>query len=193
MTLLETQELLKNRIGWRTPPGGDFIVDAENLTSESGLYFQDEHPAITLKNIHSCIEVENADNNTLNEYLQNFRLQAVTKVISNVFDGTTITDLSEHLSAFDTAVSQRMAIIVLELITSTTRSNRNERILKQSNKWFFDLNGGSGNANFPNYIGLRGRYEQEIERLRDAFNTDTRLDSMTLRIGDYEDKYYFNR
>lgn len=193
MTILEAQTLLKNRIGWKQPPGDDFIVDAENNTSESGLYFQDEHPAITLKNIHNCIEVENASNDKFNEYLKDFRLQAVTKVLSNVFDSTSIEDLSDKLSAFDTAISQRMAITVLELVTNTTRSNRDERILKQANKWFVELNGGSGNKNFPNYIGIRGRYEQEIARLRDMFNTDPSLDSFTHRIGDYEDKYYFNQ
>jgi hypothetical protein len=191
-SILETYELLKNRIGWKTPPGNDFVVSAENQITESGMYFQEEHPAVTLRNIHNCIEVENADNDVLNAYLSDFRKQAVTKVVSNVFDGTTIIDISDHLSAFDTAISQRMAIIILELITSTTRTNKSESALKQSNKLFFELNGGSGNPNFPNYVGIRDRYGLEIERLRDSFNTDTALDSFTLRIGGTEDKYRLN-
>lgn len=183
MTIFETYELLKNRIGWKQSPGATLVVNAENLTSESLRWFQDEHNGVTLTNIHATIETVNATDAQLNEYLADFRKQAIIHVVSNVFDSTTIKTIS-NVSAFDNAISQRAAIIVLEMIINSTRSNLTERLLKNSNKWFYDLNGGNGNENFPKLIGLKQRYAEEIRRLRQQFSTGRTLTSHTLAIGD---------
>lgn len=185
MTIIETYELLKNRIGVRQSPDGSFVIDADNLQSDSGRYYQDEHTAITLKNLHATIDVVDADDATFNRVLADFRKQAVIHTVSNVFDGTSIRDLTGYVAAFDSAISLRFAIIALETMINSTRSNLTERILKNSNKWFYDLNGGAGNENFPKLIGIKDRYAEEIRRLRDRFNSSSKtLDSFTLSIGD---------
>lgn len=185
MTIIETYELLKNRIGWKQSPDASLVVSAENNTSESLRWFQDEHTGITLKNIYATIDTVDATNEVFNTYLADFRRQAIVHVVSNVFDSTKIKEIKD-VSAFDTAISQRNAIIILEMIINSTRSNLTERILKNSNKWFYDLNGGAGNENFPKLIGLKQRYAEEIRRLRTRFNTGRSLDSFTLSIGDPE-------
>lgn len=183
MTILETYELLKNRIGWKQPPDGSFVIDVENNTSQSGMYFQEAHTAITLKNIYATIDVVDASSEVFNAILADFRKQAVIHTVSNVFNRTSIKNITD-VAAFDTAISLRMAIIILEVITNSTRSNLDERLLKNSNKWFYDLNGGAGNQSFPNLTGIKQRYAEEIRRLRDRFNTGKSLDSFTLTIGD---------
>lgn len=186
MTIIETYELLKNRLGFRAE--GSFALDADLLTTQSGRVFQDEHTAVILKNIHATVDPEPADDAAFNKVLSDYRRQAVIHVISNVFDSTSIRNLDDHLSAFDTAISQRMAIVLLEMMINSTRSNLTERFIKNSNKWFYDLNGGAGNPNFPNLVGLKQRYTEEIRRLRDLFNSSEKtLDSYTLAIGNAED------
>lgn len=182
MTITEAQILLNNRIGWEQPPGADYVVSVDNESSGSGRYFQHEHNAVTIGNIHATIELENATDTQLNEYLARFKKQSIIQVLSDVFEGAKIREIKP--GSFDTAISQRMAVIILELIISSTRSNQRERITKEfANKLFYDLYGNNSNEKLPNFIGLKGRYEQEIKRLRDLYNMGRSLDTFTMSIG----------
>ena len=59
MTIIEAHDLLKNRLGFRAE--GSFVLDSGLTTTDSGRYFQDEHTALILKNIHATIDPEPED------------------------------------------------------------------------------------------------------------------------------------
>lgn len=187
MSLEETYQLLKNRIGWEDPPvTGLVTLSADNKLSDSGRYYQEEHSAITLKNIHSVVETVNSDSETFNKHLEALRKQAVKQVIADVFQHSEIWEakINDNLSAFDTAISKRMAVVVLELMITSSRSNEVERISGEfANKLFYDLYGKPGNESFNPVIGILERYEGEMNSLRDLFNTGNSLDVYTLNIG----------
>ncbi len=187
MTIIEAYELLKNRIGWKQPPGDSFVVDPDNLITDSGRYFQDEHTSITLNNIHATIDIVDATNPQLNEVLADLRRQAVIHTVSNVFDSTNVRIPDNKVAAFDTAISLRMAMIVIGIIVNSTRSNLTERLLKNSQLWFYELNGGVGNERFPKLTGIKDKYSEEIRRLKDMFNQGRTFDTYTLSIGDAEE------
>lgn len=196
MDHLELKELLKGRIGWDKYPS-DFAIslDSENLTSESGrLFNSDEHAFVTLENIYNTMQVENADETTFNAHLKRMRNQVILLVLADVFKVVDIQDdvLDNRLNLFDNAISKRMAIVVGETILTSTQSNRIERINKeQQQRIFFELNGNAdssssrANQNFPTFIGLKSRYGQEIENLRDTLNQVDTLDVVTMNLPNY--------
>lgn len=196
MTHVELKELLKGRIGWDQYPS-DFAItlDAENLTSESGRFFNaDEIPFVTLPNIFWTIEIQNASDAEFNAHLKRMRNQVILLVLSDVFRVSDIQDdvIESRLNLFDNAISKRMAIVVGETILTSTQSNRIEQINKeQQQRIFFDLNGNAdsnssrANPNFPTFIGLKSRYGQEIEKLRDTLNQVDMLDVDTFKLPNY--------
>lgn len=196
MTHVELKELLKSRIGWDQYPS-DFALtlDAENLTTDSArVYNSSEHPFVTLNNIFWTMEIQNANVTEFNAHLKRMRDQAILLVIADVFKVVDIQDdvLTNRTSLFDNAISKRMAIVVGETIITSSQSNRLERINKeQQQKIFYELNGNAdstssrANPNFPTYIGLKSRYGQEIEKLRDTLNQVEMLDVNTFRLPNY--------
>lgn len=198
MTHVELKDLLVSRIGWDQYPS-DFALtlDAENKTSESDRVFNaNEHPFVTLDNIYSTMETPNASAAQFNAHLKRMRDQTILLVLSDVFRVSDLQDdvITGRENIFDNAISKRMAITVGETILTSTRSNRVERIIKEQQKTlFFELNGNAdssssrANPNFPTYVGLKSRYGQEIQRLRDEFNQEKMLDVNTLRLPNYED------
>lgn len=184
MTIAELQVLLINRIGWEQPLGSGLTVTAANQTSESGRFFQEAHAAITLENIHKTIPVIDSDETVFNDFLTKFKERAVIQVVSDVFNRSTVKEtVVDVITAFDTAIIYRMGITICEQIIASTRSNKTEREMKEfANKLFFDVNGGAGNLNFPNYVGLKDKYGLEVKKLQDQFNTGRSLDNLTLTI-----------
>lgn len=198
MTHLELKDLLIDRVGWDKYPS-DFRhdLDADNLTSDSGrLFNSDEHAFVTLENIYWTMEVPNSDEATFNAHLKRMKNQVILLVLADVFKVNDLQEdvLTNNINAFDNAISKRMAIVVGETILTSTQSNRTERINKeQQQKIFFELNGNAdstsarANSNFPTFIGLKSRYGQEIDKLRDLFNQEDALDVSTLRLPNNDD------
>lgn len=197
MTHLELKELLKSRIGWEQyPTDFSIILDAENITSDSGRYFNtSEHPFVTLNNLFWTIEIENASDVQFNAHLKRIRDQVILLVLSDVFIVTDIQDdvLTNNVSLFDNAISKRMAIVVGETIITSTQSNYVEQVNKeQQQKIFFELNGNSdstsarANSNFPTYIGLKSRYGAEIKKVKDFLDQEPSLDVLTMRVPNYD-------
>ena len=196
MTHIELKELLKSRIGWDQYPS-DFAItlDSENLTTESGRLFNgDEHPFVTLNNIFWTMETANASAAQFNAHLKRIKNQVILLVLSDVFKVLDIQDdiITNRLNLFDAAISKRMAIVVGETIITSTQSNRIERITKEhQQKIFFELNGNAdssssrANTNFPTFIGLKSRYGQEIQKLRDTLNQVDMLDVDTFKLPNY--------
>lgn len=76
------QNALLNLIGWAQDAKPLGIHIAEELTvSESGLYFQQVHPLLTLQNL-TCIAPSNLDNYTFSEWLQAKTKASIAKAIT---------------------------------------------------------------------------------------------------------------
>ena len=196
MTHIELRDDLDSRIGWsQTPSTFPLTLDAENLTSDSGRYFNlDEHSFVTLDIIYNTMEEVGADAPTFNAHLKKLRDRAILLVLADVFRVSDVQDdvLTGRVNLFDNAISKRLAIIIAEEILLSLRSNKTERVTKElQQKVFWELNGNESNIetnpnpNFPTFVGLKSRYGQEVNRLRDILNQEEALDVFTLRLPNY--------
>lgn len=186
---LDLVNMLELRVGWKQPTYNPTLVNANNLISESGRYFQDEHLFVKIENIKSFIDKPNVSDIELNVELSNLRKQVVLSVVDDAFSGQNINnfDIDNCIEQLDACISKRMAIKVGELLIATTRSNRTERISKEAMQmFFFDVN---GDPNFPNKLSIAEMYKKELDYIKDLFNTENLLDVHTLgnNRSDYED------
>ncbi len=186
MTFTEARDILDQRVNWRDNLN---ILSVDNTTSESGRYFQDEHSAITLENIKACQPEVNISNSDFNNLLVQLRSSAILRVLADVYGAeNTITqnELDCNVGVFDTAISLRMTIIVAEMIITSVRSNRIERISKDFiQQLHFDVNGNYGqnlNPNFPRVEGFGKRYQDEIKNLKRFLNKQSRFKTITTGI-----------
>lgn len=186
---LDLVNMLELRVGWKQPTYNPTLVNANNLISESGRYFQDEHLFVKIENIKSFIDKPNVSDIELNVELSNLRKQVVLSVVDDAFSGQNVNnfDIDNCIEQLDACISKRMAIKVGELLIATTRSNRTERISKEAMQmFFFDVN---GDPNFPNKLSIAEMYKKELDYIKDLFNTENLLDVHTLgnNRSDYED------
>ncbi len=189
MNHVELRDILVDRIGFKQPTNVSFTLDATTLTSDSGRYFEDEHPVVTVKNILGTTQEIATDDAGANTLLQSLVKSACIQVIGDVFEVSDIPDdiLTNRENIFDDCISKRMAINVGELIINSTRSNLTELITKEiQQKIFFEVNGNEGNKNFPTYVGLKSRYGAAIEKLKDSLQQEKALDVFTHRLPDYD-------
>ena len=190
MTRSEAKDILLTRIGWdndNTVTG--FVLSTANETTDSGLYFQNEHSAITLENIRDCQPVSGISEDDFNTYLEKLRLQCVTQVLNDAFERDNIDDdlFSLYPSGFDTLISLRMVIIVSELLITTTRSNKVERLTSALvGTLNYDVFRAAPNkfairgANYNHTLGIATRYGFELDSVRRRFgNTRNMLKTIT--------------
>ena len=89
-------ENLFGRVGWRQSTLTNYdIVDAENLASASGYYFQDGSKLVTIKNLHETQENDSITDEQFNAYLTNLQKTCINNVLNKVFNGR-----SSFLSTF---------------------------------------------------------------------------------------------
>lgn len=181
MTIKEALAILVNRIGFeddKTVTG--FTPSAPVLLTDSGRYFQQEHSAVTLQNIRDCQPVPKISTAEFNLYLQRLKIQACQKVLNDAFERDYLNDKLFELypTGFDSAVSLQMVIIVSELIITSTRSNRVERLNDDFvGKLNYDIFREAPNkfairgANYNYSLGVATRYGFEITSVRRRFGT----------------------
>lgn len=191
MTRLELATQLEKRVGWKQPTAYSITLSADNLTTEGGRYFQYEHDFVKISTIVEIMEKPNANEAEVNAYLTELRKRVVLTVIDEAFSGSEINniDIDKCLELLDAAISKRMAMKVGEILASSVRSNRVERISKEAMKFFFfDVN---GDKNFPSKISISELYAKELDYLKDLFNTEPMLDVHTMNNNrsEYHDEY----
>lgn len=77
---------LTGRIGWKQPIGGPTLNTA-NKKADSGRYFQDFHPLVTVQNIVDTIEGgESMNNEQINAFLEGMQKSAILRTINGVFN-----------------------------------------------------------------------------------------------------------
>lgn len=98
------QESFTGRIGWRQPTlSGYDIVDSDNLSSSTGLYFNsDFHRLTTIRNIKECQEDNLINDGDFNTYLSDLVRSSLVKVLNSVFDNN---DLIENFVLYPYAIN----------------------------------------------------------------------------------------
>lgn len=179
-TRLELATTLEKRVGWKQPAAISIVIDANNLTSQSGRFFQDEHSFVKVSTIVEIMEKANASDSEVNAYLTSLRKQVVLLVIDEAFSGYNVNNINidDCIEQLDAAISKRMAMKIGEILSATVRSNRTERISKEALElYFFDVN---GDPNYPSKMSISALYKKELDYLKDLFNTEQMLDVTTL-------------
>lgn len=77
---------LFGRIGWQQPEqSGSPVVNANNLLSKSGRYFQDFHTLCTVANVKATMEEAAASDVNLNSHLESLQKAAIMRCFNGVF------------------------------------------------------------------------------------------------------------
>lgn len=190
MTHIELRDAIKTRIGFSQEAGAGFTLTAPNTTTVSGRFYQDEHPFVTVMNIEAFQYPVSADDTAFNTYLTQLRERCAMGVVTDVIETTEVPAdyLTNRESIFDNALIKKMGIIIAEIMLTSQRSNSAERVGKDfMRQLFFELNGNTGNPQLPQFQGLRGRYKQEVQRLKDLLGHRKTLSTYTHRVLDKTD------
>lgn len=190
MTISEAKDILVERIGWRDDKTVDgFVVSATNLVTNSGRFYQDEHSAVTLKNIRDCQPIISISIDDFNDYLSTLRRQVAFQVLSDVFEKDKIKDslFDIYPTAFDNLLSLRMVIVISEIMITTTRYNITERFTKEFvGKLNYDIFREAPNkfavrgSNYSHSMGISTRYGFELNSIRRRFGSQrNRIKSIT--------------
>lgn len=133
---------LNERIKWNASLDSGFSIElsAENKKGDSGKHFQSFHNLVSIDNIYASVPEIGMDKDEFNSYLTDIRTQAVLQVLTDVlevheeyvFDKDYSEILISNAALFDNAIGYKVAINVLELFLSTSRSNLPERNAKLS-------------------------------------------------------------
>lgn len=133
---------IAERIKWNASLDSAFDLELseENQKGASGKHFQSFHNLVSIDNIYASVPEIDMEQDEFNSYLTDIRMQAVLQVLSDVLevheDYVIDKDYSEiiisNAALFDNAIGYKVAVNVLELFLSTSRSNLPERNAKLS-------------------------------------------------------------
>lgn len=131
---------LTERIGFGTPQEEGFSIDIDeaNSVGASKRRFSSFHALATIENIFSGIENQNPTKDEFNLIISNYRKDAVLEVLPLIMDKNqdyiSSVDydaiITENIVLFDDAIGYKVAMMVLEMLISTNRSNIVERNAK---------------------------------------------------------------
>ena len=82
---------LASRVGFRQPLGsGVPVINAGNILSDGGRYYQDFHSLVSIANIKATMEQPAASDSDLNTYLTNLKKAAIQRSLNGVFTGSQV-------------------------------------------------------------------------------------------------------
>lgn len=148
-------QTLIDRVGWAqaVQPNSQIVVDAANLTANSGRFFKDFHPNAIVELVVPTMPNPSANAAAYNAYLLDMKRIGVLKVLTAVFDlneraqftwNATRTyrtarpffDYSDTIitrsNLFDTAIGYQVALDALAAETLSIRNNGAESKMKES-------------------------------------------------------------
>lgn len=175
MTRTAAKDILINRIDFR---GGNPV---------SGRYFESEHSIVTLDNIRECQPNQGITDGEFTTYLTELKEGAIYQLLADVYDSDDVNDdtLDFKPALFDNCISVLVAIKVMEILITSQRSNRTQRISKEAAQQIhFDLNGNYGsnaNNNFPKAMGLADKYKEELRIVKNVVGKPQMLKSITTK------------
>lgn len=181
MTRSEAKDILITRVGWRDDKTvTSLVVSAANLQTDSGLFFQSEHSAVTLRNIRDCQPISSISEDDFNAYLLELTENCVLQVLNDAFERDYIDDnlFTLYPNGFDKAISLRMVVMIAELIMTSTRSNKTERFGDSFvGKLNYDVFREAPNkfairgANYNYTLGVATRYRFDIQSVQRRFGS----------------------
>lgn len=137
-----TISTIAERIKWNDSLDSAFAVELseDNQKGTSSKHFQSFHNLVSIDNIYAAVPEIDMDAEDFNNYLTDIRLQATLQALNDILETNEnydpVKDYSEVLisnaALFDNAIGYKVAINVLELYLSTSRSNFTERNAKLS-------------------------------------------------------------
>jgi hypothetical protein len=78
---------LFTRVGWQQPTEDEYdILEGDNLVSSSGLYFNNYHPAVTVRNLKETNQDAGISNADFNTKLEDFQKSAINRVCQGIFN-----------------------------------------------------------------------------------------------------------
>jgi len=181
MTLSEAKDILITRLGWRDDKTvSGLTLSAINLQTDSGRVFQGEHSAVTLENIRDTQPIVDVIEADFNQYLEDIREQIVIQILDDAFEKDYLDDklLTLYPNGFDSLISLRMTIFVAELIMSSTRSNRIERMTDNFiSKLRFDMfrDPPTGDTTNKYNTSVTFRYSLELQSVQRRFGSQRNL------------------
>ena len=138
----ESISTLIDRIGWEKPLSSDFTltIAEEVQLATSGRKVNSFHQLASVENIYSAVPEVDMEEDDFNEFLSSTREQAVMEVVTAILDQSHLYDETIDYSniivskpkLFDDAIGYCIAIKILELFISSTRSNATERSASMS-------------------------------------------------------------
>jgi len=159
---------LITRIGWEKPLDTAFaiVLDEEVLTADSERKVNSFHQLVTVENVYAAVPEIEMGAVDFNGFLSSIRKQSVMEVLTAIFDKNEQyveeTDYSDLILAkprlFDDAIGYCIAVKMLELFISTSRSNLLERSAKLSfQNLKIELEGVRNDGGF--YVATGIKYE----------------------------------
>lgn len=209
ISLSDAIQQLETRLGWKDDGtlsilsnSVDISLSENNQVSESGRFFQDENPAVTLLNIYECQPIPRISASDFQDFLDEFRKSAVQQVFNDAFEKDFIDDdiLTLYPRAFDNAISLKMVIRVSELIMMAVRSNRNKRLSEDFvGKLNYDLYRESPNkfavqrVNYKHTLGIASKYAFELTSVQRKFGQQRNLVKTITKGQAFDDESPFRR
>lgn len=131
---------IKDRLGWSEFEKVLYVdkLSTANLSKTSGLTLNNFHKLVTIENVFMCQPDRGITDDRFNDYLEELLENVIREILTEVFvldsramknkDYSTVISEMANGGIFDRCVGYCHAVKVLELFTSTTRSNRVETI-----------------------------------------------------------------
>lgn len=115
-------------VGFRQSPiVGYDIVDADNQTSQSGLFFQDATPLVTIKNIKEAQQDINGDATAFNLYLKQLQessiIEACRKIVNNQSDFIRTNNLYPFEKTFENTITTINRFVGFEINPNCSINN----------------------------------------------------------------------
>lgn len=166
---------LETRIGWEKPLDTEFAItiDEEVLLADSERKVNSFHQLVTVENVYAAVQEIDMEAEDFNGFLSSIRKQSVLEVLTAIFDKNEQyieeTDYSALILArprlFDDAIGYCIAVKMLELFISSSRSNLLERNAKLSfQNLKIELEGVRNDGGFFVAKGIIYKMERAIQK-----------------------------
>ena len=178
----EAIQAVIKRVGWASPtPPYPLTLATKNSESLSGRHFNAFHKLASVETAIDVMPNNNADDDAKNEYLYSLREAAARTVLTVVFNtnvranigvdsctGSSVDNTGKDYSAMilskshvlDQCIGYQLAVDMLNLCMSTSRTNDSERAAKfNKNEIAFELKGAIANGE-QTYKGLEAKLEE---------------------------------
>lgn len=132
---------LIDRLGWSELDNHKFVgkLNDESKTRKSGITLNSFHGLVSLEAVHDCMSMECPTRDEFNAFLKELLQNTILEILNDIYitddrskniDYSAAISLATDSGMFDNCIGYCHAAKVLQLLASSIRSNRNERLSK---------------------------------------------------------------